>query len=284
MTLQAYYRHCSEQIAQWYATGEAAAINRILWEDLAGIDRATLLREGANVISPELQIKMEAALARLEKREPIQYVCGHAVFMGMRLQVNRHVLIPRPETEELVQWILDDYSSPPLPFSLLDIGTGSGCIAIALRRFLPEATITAVDASDAALEVAAANARKHACPVDCRLLNFLEAEERNSLPQVHVIVSNPPYIPAKEASMLDANVRMHEPAAALFVPDDDPLLFYRALAAFAGTHLLPDGALYVETHERYARDTAALFSQTFRSVEIKTDLNGRERMVKATNS
>ncbi len=284
MTLQAYYRHCSEQIAQWYATGEAAAINRILWEDLAGIDRATLLREGANVISPELQIKMEAALARLEKREPIQYVCGHAVFMGMRLQVNRHVLIPRPETEELVQWILDDYSSPPLPFSLLDIGTGSGCIAIALRRFLPEATITAVDASDAALDAAAANARKHACPVDCRLLNFLEAEERNSLPQVHVIVSNPPYIPAKEASMLDANVRMHEPAAALFVPDDDPLLFYRALAAFAGTHLLPDGALYVETHERYARDTAALFSQTFRSVEIKTDLNGRERMVKATNS
>jgi len=284
MTLQAYYRHCSEQIAQWYATGEAAAINRILWEDLAGIDRATLLREGANVISPELQIKMEAALARLEKREPIQYVCGHAVFMGMRLQVNRHVLIPRPETEELVQWILNDYSSPPLPFSFLDIGTGSGCIAIALRRFLPEATITAVDASDAALEVAAANARKHACPVDCRLLNFLEAEERNSLPQVHVIVSNPPYIPAKEASMLDANVRMHEPPAALFVPDDDPLLFYRALAAFAGTHLLPDGALYVETHERYARDTAALFSQTFRSVEIKTDLNGRERMVKATNS
>ena len=267
-----------------YATGEAAAINRILWEDLTGIDRAALLRESATCISTELREKIEAALARLEKREPIQYISGQAVFMGMRLQVNRHVLIPRPETEELVQWILDDYTPPPAPFSLLDIGTGSGCIAIALRRFLPQATVTAVDASAAALDVAAANARLHACPVDCRLLNFLEAEVRNSLPQVHVIVSNPPYIPAKEASMLDAHVRMHEPAAALFVADDDPLLFYRALAAFAGTHLLPEGALYVETHEHYARETAALFSQTFSSVEIKTDLNGRERMVKATNS
>lgn len=284
MTQLAYYRYFTQQVAEWYPAGEAEAITRILWEDLAGTGRTALLRNAAMSVDPALRRKMDAALSRLKKQEPVQYITGSSVFMGLRIQVNPEVLIPRPETEELVQWIRDDYPQQPASFSLMDIGTGSGCIAIALKHFFRNATVTAVDASPGALKVAAENARRHATTIDFRQLNFLNPGESNTLPQVHLIVSNPPYIPQQEHSLLDAHVTRYEPAAALFVPDEDPLLFYRALAAFAGTHLLPNGRLYVETHERYARETAALFSDTFRVVEIKTDLNGRERMVRAFNS
>jgi release factor glutamine methyltransferase len=281
MTLQEYYHYFLTRARQWYSAGEAEAITRILWEDLTGIDRTRLLQADDGIVPPEIREIMDTALSRLEQQEPVQYITGSTIFSGLKMLVNHHVLIPRPETEELVQWISANPALQKNPCQVLDVGTGSGCIAIALKRMLPEVTVTALDASPGALAVAQHNAALHQVSIDFRQLNFLVPAERNALERVHVIVSNPPYIPESEKTQLDANVRLHEPPAALFVPDGDPLLFYRALAAFAGTHLLPGGALYVETHERYAGETAALFRQTFSSVEIKNDLNGRERMIKA---
>jgi len=284
MTLQHYHQYFSNKAAESYATGEAEAITRILWEDMAGMNGAKLRMQGNTEISPALVATMEAALLRLQQHEPVQYIVGSAVFCGIRLQVNPSVLIPRPETEELAEWILNEIGWYPTNPHIMDIGTGSGCLAIALKKNVPSATLTAIDVSTEALETAISNAELHHQPIHFKELNFLDANARMELPRVHVIVSNPPYIPQSEVALLDANVKKYEPATALFVPDEDPLLFYRALGNFAKTNLLPGGALYVETHEQYANATATLLGKMFLSVEIKKDLNGHQRMIKAANS
>ena len=283
MTLKDYHRYFSDKVAAYYPAGEAAAITRIVWEDLAGMSAMDLRIKGNTPIAAEQVATMEDVLRRLQQQEPVQYIVGSAVFGGVRLGVNPSVLIPRPETEELAQWIINDEKRYPPGPHILDVGTGSGCLAIALKHKIPSATMTAIDLSAAALETAISNAASQHQSIHFRQLDFLDTEAREELPRVHVIVSNPPYIPQAESELLDANVKMYEPATALFVPDDDPLLFYKALADFGSTHLLPQGALYVETHERYAVATARLFSEFFSAVKIKTDLQGRERMIRAAN-
>jgi release factor glutamine methyltransferase len=193
--------------------------------------------------------------------------------------VNEDVLIPRPETEELVELIIADRGSRLTDISILDIGTGSGCIPIALKKNLPAAMISAIDISEQALTVAKNNAEDHNTSINFMQMDFLDEEQWKMLPHFDIIVSNPPYIPENEKDQLAKNVLDHEPHRALFVADNRPLLFYEKIAVFGKTHLKPNGKMYMETHSGQAGAVAALFQNIYSSVEIKNDLFGKERMV-----
>jgi release factor glutamine methyltransferase len=216
---------------------------------------------------------------QLAEGTPVQYALGHAWFMGRRYDVNNAVLIPRPETEELVQWIIAE----ALPTAMIiDIGTGSGCIPISLKLALPGTSITAIDISPAALTVAQKNARSLEASIYCMELDFLTEANWHKLDTYDIIVSNPPYIPAAESNTLHPNVRDHEPGTALFVPSDDALLFYRKIARFGKTHLSPGGAIYCELHQDYAKETGKLFEEAgYKNVRLREDIHGAQRMLRA---
>jgi release factor glutamine methyltransferase len=221
---------------------------------------------------------LQDILARLQKYEPLQYVLGRAPFDGLELEVTPDVLIPRPETAELVAWIAAE-ARPDA--SILDIGTGSGCIPIALHRRLPGARLTAWDVSEGALVVARRNAAACDAPVRferCDVLTARDADGRT----FDVIVSNPPYICQRERAEMQPNVLEWEPGLALFVPDDDPLLFYRRIAQLGRTLLRPGGQLYFEINRAYGPDTVAMLGGLgYRDITLKKDMEGNDRMIKA---
>jgi release factor glutamine methyltransferase len=197
----------------------------------------------------------------------------------MKLKVNENVLIPRPETEELVGMIITN-NQQNSDIKILDIGTGSGCIPIALKKHLPDAVITSIDFSEGAILVAKENASIQNTAIQFIHVDFLDESGWTSFPKFDVIVSNPPYIPLNEKEKMDKNVTAYEPGMALFVPDNDPLLFYKKIAAFGKKHLNPEGKIYLETHEDYAKETAAAFTALqYEHVVIKEDMFGKERMV-----
>jgi release factor glutamine methyltransferase len=215
----------------------------------------------------------------LLQHKPIQYVLGETWFYNMKLKINEHVLIPRPETEELVQLLLNESSYGTV--KVLDIGTGSGCIAVAVKKNMPDAIVTAIDVSDDALLVAKENAANQNTEIQFLQVDFLDEKQWTTLPKFDIIISNPPYIPVNEKEQLDINVTAFEPHQALFVPDNSPLLFYKKIAEFASTHLNPSGKIFMETHEDFASQTASLFLQDYKQVTVKKDIFGKERMVVA---
>jgi release factor glutamine methyltransferase len=218
---------------------------------------------------------------QLLKHTPIQYVLHKAWFAGMPLYVDNNVLIPRPETEELVHWI----ANLDKPLKILDIGTGSGCIPIALKAKHPEWQVHALDVSAGALEVAKRNAIGQRTEVEFHLADMLDREAWKLLPMFDIIVSNPPYIRKSEAASMNANVLAFEPHTALFVPDDDALLFYKTIADFAIEHLHPDGLLFFEINEALGTGVCNLLSaKRFKNIELRKDLQGKDRMVKATKN
>ncbi len=282
MTIGAYYESFSTQLQALYSKNECGIITDWVFESAASISRSDLLLKATQELSFITIDELNIALQQLLHHKPIQYVLGEAWFYKMKLKVNEHVLIPRPETEELVELIIKNYELKIKDsLSVLDIGTGSGCIPVALKKNLPLATITGVDISAEALLVAKENAVSQKTEINFCQLNFLEEQQWNHLSTYDIIVSNPPYIPINEMEQLDKNVTAFEPPAALFVPDENPLLFYEKIAAFAKTHLNSGGKIFVEVHEAYAKEVAALFSATYTSVEIKKDFSGKERMVTA---
>jgi release factor glutamine methyltransferase len=196
------------------------------------------------------------------------------------------VLIPRPETEELVEWVLREMektSTPSQSPRILDIGTGSGCIAIAIKKKMKAATVYACDISEAALEVARQNAAVNDTDITLLHCDFLDELQRNSLPNLDVIVSNPPYVPVADKASMHLNVLKHEPHLALFVANDDPLMFYKAIAQFSEAHLSKNGTIFVEIHEEFAQAVQALFrSGGFQNPQLRKDLQGRDRMVMAS--
>ena len=199
----------------------------------------------------------------------------------MKLAVNEHVLIPRPETEELVQLVIDEFkgNTQKEAISILDIGAGSGCISIALQKNLPGSSVTGIDISEAALKLAGKNARDQKAPIRFLEIDFLNEGARSALERFDVIVSNPPYIPLNEKEKLDENVTAFEPATALFVPANDPLLFYREIASFGKAHLTETGKIFVEIHEDFAKEVHELFEQNYRQVSLRNDLYGKPRMI-----
>lgn len=284
MTIQEASRYSADKLTTIYEPTEAAAITDWLIEHLTGTRKTDRITLSKKELPADQQDQLETYLKRLLTYEPIQYVLNEAWFCGLRLYVDNRVLIPRPETEELVEWIITHCKFPISELNILDIGTGSGCIPIALKRRLGKADVWSCDVSTDALTVAARNAEDLGVIVNLVNLNFLSEAEREKLPQFDIIVSNPPYIPHKDKAEMHTNVLAYEPATALFVPDNDPLLFYKAIADFGKSHLNPNGIIYTELH----KDISALAKEMFESrgymVELKKDMQGVERMLKATIS
>lgn len=282
MTYQEAFYTLRNALQPLYDEGEATAIAHEAMEALTGLGRMErLLRKEEQLDVSQLQ-EWDRMKRELLAGRPLQYVTGYAWFMGRKFIVSNEVLIPRPETEELVQWIVDDCRKTSIAPRMLDIGTGSGCIPVSLKLALPEASVTSVDISPGALETARQNAAALNANITLIRQDFLDTALWAHLPQADVLVSNPPYIPLSEKESLHANVRDHEPGMALFVPNDDPLLFYRALAAFGKQCLKPGAALYCELHRDHASATKEMAENAgYRDVVLRKDLNGHERMLKA---
>jgi release factor glutamine methyltransferase len=232
-------------------------------------------------LGTELEQEITKAIERLKQLEPLQYVLGEAWFYGLPFFVNKNVLIPRPETEELVHLILSEVSDHTSPISILDIGTGTGCIPIVLKKNIPQATIYGIDISADALSVANQNATQNDVEITFVKEDILSMKESPLLNlQLDIIVSNPPYITEVEKEHMHANVLSHEPHLALFVTNNDPLQFYKAIADYASTHLVYQGRLYVEINAGYALDVKYCFEQYgFTDVTIAKDMQGKERFV-----
>ncbi|MCM1482713.1 MAG: peptide chain release factor N(5)-glutamine methyltransferase [Muribaculaceae bacterium] len=264
-----------------YGPGEARALVRIIFEELNGYSPVDLIVKSDVKVTPWLQRKVSETVSRLLDDEPIQYIFGHARFHGLTLNVNKSTLIPRPETEELVDMITDRYRSQP-DLCILDVCTGSGCIAIALARTLPFSRITGTDISDAALDVARENNRILRTDV-----NFINADALHMPdPEEHmydIIVSNPPYIAESEKKDMPDNVLRYEPSQALFVPDADPLLFYKAISSYAIKALKPGGTIWFEINPLYAADVSAMLGRTgFTDIDILPDMQRKLRFAYAT--
>ncbi len=296
MTLQEAQQDLIRQLATAYDTREAAQIGDWVMEHLSGMKKIDRLVHKERQLTDTQSSQLSTYTAQLLVHTPVQHVLREAWFAGLPFYVDENVLIPRPETEELVEWVVgenriqnSEYRIQHLGVAdgdsslrILDIGTGSGCIPIALKKKLPQATVYGCDVSEGALEVAQRNAQAFNTAVEFLLVDFLQVDGRGSLPAVNIIVSNPPYIPVKDKDTMHANVLEHEPHLALFVENDDPLLFYRNIAAFAGTHLLPGGRVYVEIHEDLGAATVQLFREHgFDDVTLKQDMQGKDRMVRA---
>jgi release factor glutamine methyltransferase len=274
------YNELWHLLAPLYGDGEAKAIARLVFEVRFGLSMSDICLGKDTQLSANNQTELKGIADRLLEQEPIQYVLGQADFCGRTFMVNEHVLIPRPETEELCQWINSQDASPRV--RLLDIGTGSGCIAITLAAMYPKAEVTAWDISPEALEVARENAKRTHVNVSFEQIDILHLPS-NLLHQTYdLIVSNPPYICNKERACMEANVLEHEPHTALFVPDDDPLLFYRAIAQYGQTALEPEGWLYFEINPLYAQPLSdMLHMMSYHDIELKLDQYGKQRMIRA---
>jgi release factor glutamine methyltransferase len=337
MTLHESRHHLTTKLSLIYDPREAANIADWVMEHLTGLKKIDRIVHKDRPLSPEQTTLLEKYLPELLAHKPVQYVLHEAWFCGMPFYVDENVLIPRPETEELVQWIAEEARIPkpearspqpsignqqphtssfsashppattkepetqnPKPetnrhavtqkeseilhstFEILDIGTGSGCIPIALKKQLSTATLYACDISEGALSVAQRNAQTQQTAIQFIQADFLQPTNWPTLPEVNIIVSNPPYIPVSDKRTMHHNVLQHEPHLALFVENDDPLLFYRTIAAFAQQKLLPGGAIYVEIHEDLGPATLQLFSDSgFARAELKKDMQGKDRMIRA---
>lgn len=274
------YHQITKALHCIYSEREAAALARWVCEERFGLSPTEILLDKDNHLSAESLAEVEEIITRLLHHEPIQYILGEVDFCGHRFHVGPGALIPRPETEELVQHILQ--SSNEAAPCILDIGTGTGCIALSLALVWPEAQITAWDISEKALAIARRNGQRHAAAhVVFEHKDILAPIADNR--QWDIIVSNPPYVCEREAKDMSPNVLDYEPPTALFVPDNDPLLFYRAISRFAYTHLAPQGTLWLEINEALGIETARLIrDEGFRDVEILKDIHGKDRMLRCT--
>ncbi|RYH14765.1 peptide chain release factor N(5)-glutamine methyltransferase [archaeon] len=249
MTIQEARRHGSARLSAIYAEGEAATISDWVIEHITGSKVSERALNPRKELTPEQASRQNHYLERLLTHEPVQYVLGEAWFCGLKFAVGPDVLIPRPETEELVEWVITNCRFPLDELRILDIGTGSGCIAISLKRRLGKAQVWGCDLSTGALFLAKENAKNLGVDVNFLEIDFLSEQQRAALPVFDVIISNPPYIPESDKSSMHANVLDYEPHMALFVPNDDALIFYKAIADFGKDHLTRNGSIYMEIHE-----------------------------------
>jgi len=281
MTIQEANRHIFNQLKSIYDEPEAENISDWVIEYLTGTKKTHRVIHKEKLMSTEQELQLNHYVIRLLQHEPVQYVLNEAWFCGLKFYVDKNVLIPRPETEELVEWIISDCKFPIDTLSILDIGSGSGCIPIALKKRLGKADVWSCDISTGALNVADQNAASLGINVKFIELDFLDKEQRDELPSFDIIVSNPPYIPAKDKETMRQNVLAHEPASALFVPDNDELVFYKAIADFGKTHLNKNGIVYTEINESLGAATSAMFESNGYKAVIKKDMQERDRMIKA---
>lgn len=280
MSLNDIKQTLKKQLADQYESIELNPILSILTEHITGWDQLQQALNKETALNEMQILAFEKAAAELKAGKPIQYVIGKAWFMGEAYSVNEHVLIPRPETEELVDWILEYAEIKGTSLRILDLGTGSGCIAIALKKALPNSNVSAIDISTNALKVAAENASILNAAIEFVPLDILNTA---FLPdQYDVIVSNPPYIPMHEMENMEMQVAAQEPNIALFVPDEDPLVFYKAIARLAKLHLKPNGQLFFEIHFDQGEAMVNLLDEMHFHAELREDLFGKDRMIRAS--
>lgn len=271
-----------EKLKDNYSGNEIKTISKSLIAQRLGFAFDDYLLHKDGTVSESDLLFFRAAVKRLLSGEPFQYILGETYFYNLELKVKPGVLIPRPETEELVHWIVEDAAQKEKELTLEDWCTGSGCIALALKKALPQAQVKAIDYDDAALGVAKENVAYTGLDVSVEkqdALNIAQSAPKN----LDVIVSNPPYIPNADKSFMADHVLDHEPGIALFVDDNDPLVFYRNLGMYGMVHLKEGGSIYFELHENYAAATQNMLqSMGYFMVELKQDMQGKDRMLKAT--
>ena len=276
MTIAEIHKKYIAALQTIYGEGEAIAITNIAFENILHLTKQNIITNGDEILDEKIEAKLNEVLSKLLTHEPIQYVVENAWFYNLNFKVNNAVLIPRPETEELVFEAIN-FLKNNNGKSVLDIGTGSGCIPISIKKNIASAEVHALDVSEDALEVAKENSIKNNVEIDFITLDFLVDDYYIYLGKYDLIISNPPYIPNDET--LDDNVTKYEPHLALFVPENDALIFYKKIVAFAENHLADKGKIMLEVHENLAKETAALFSNNNYDVMIKKDMQGKERIL-----
>lgn len=282
MTIAGIEQIFIEQLQDRYDKTEASGITWLCISYVCKLSRIQYLDEKSRELTGNEPAEFHRILAALKSGIPVQYVLGETEFYGSTFSVNPDVLIPRPETEELTDWILKDLRSLSLPGTLkiLDIGTGSACIPVSIKKFFPEAELSAMDISVKALSVARRNAAMNHTDIEFIQDDILNPARHYS--GFSIIVSNPPYVTLKEKEQMHSNVLEHEPHTALFVPDNDPLVFYKAITDFALRHLEGPAYLYLEINENYGKEIWELLDKKgFKNIELKKDLRDKDRMVKA---
>ncbi|MCB0461095.1 MAG: peptide chain release factor N(5)-glutamine methyltransferase [Flavobacteriaceae bacterium] len=290
MILKSLRTYFKDELLGYYPDTEIESFFNMLSEQILNMKRIDISQNLYAVVSGKKYDKFQKAITKLKNYEPIQYIIGETEFYGLPFKVNPSVLIPRPETEELVQWIIDCHSkqSEESELNILDIGTGSGCIAIALAKNLPNAKVYALDVSEKALKTAKENALKNNVEVEFvqgNILNLCHAELVSASQKFDIIVSNPPYVRELEKEMMSANVLDQEPHLALFVEDDDALLFYRKITELSSSVLKPNGYLYFEINENLGTHIKELLANnSFNDIELKKDIFGKDRMIKGIKS
>lgn len=281
MTMQEATYFLLNKLRTIYSEGEAGQITDWLMENLTGSKKAErMLYKNADITSKE-EVLLRQYTERLLQHEPVQYILNESWFCGLRFYVDKNVLVPRPETEELVEWVVSNCKFPVDQLRILDIGSGSGCISVSLKRRIRRAEVWGCDVSDAALAVAKKNAESLGTDVNFVQLDFLDSTTWQLLPSFDIIISNPPYIPAKDKKDMQPNVLLHEPATALFVPDNDPLVFYKAIAEFGKTHLNNAGSVFTEIHESLGERTLEIFKSAGYKSELKKDMQQKDRMIRS---
>jgi release factor glutamine methyltransferase len=276
--MKAVIQYIEKELAGIYPATEIQGITRLVLENVFQLNYTQLvLRKDDPILSQEKK-QIEKMVGRLKNHEPIQYVLGKTEFYGLKLNVNPSVLIPRPETEELVHWIIE--TKLPASPRIVDIGTGSGCIALALKKNMEDAAVSAVDISAKAIQTAEMNAASSQLEID-----FIQADilnwQKYDWDCFDLVVSNPPYVREMEKDKMQRNVLEYEPQMALFVPDDDPLVFYRKIAGFAKQYLHKSGWLFFEINKNLSREMTLLLQNLgFRNIQVKIDINGKNRMIR----
>ncbi|WP_024770509.1 peptide chain release factor N(5)-glutamine methyltransferase [Aquimarina macrocephali] len=270
----------TNSLSRIYDSEEILSFFYILSEEILGLKRVDVAMHLDKILTIDEKANFDKARRRLEKQEPIQYIIGETYFYGIPFMVNENVLIPRPETEELVGWIIEDQKKDKQSITILDIGTGSGCIAISLAKKIPEAKVYAIDISEQAIQVARDNAKKNQADITFIKADILEVKEL--FQDFDIIVSNPPYVRELEKKEMRSNVLDNEPQQALFVSDNEPLLFYKKITDLAKEKLKENGGLYFEINQYLGVETKNMIkSKGFKSVEVRKDLYNNERMIRA---
>lgn len=284
MRINEAYQLLKSSISNWYDNRESATIADLVMEELTGWERSKrIIYHDKEMNEDQLEL-FDRYKTSLEHGKPVQYVLGSTWFNGIRFQVDENVLIPRPETEELVEEVKKMYAQrsnkEEHEIKAIDIGTGSGCIAIALKKHFPSWEVWGIDNSEGAINLAEKNAESNQTHVIFRKLDILTEIKNDRLPAFDVIVSNPPYIPHSDKEEMTPQVLEHEPHDALFVTNNDPLQFYRSIVTFSTYHLLRGGWIFFETHADFSNAVAELLEENeFEEIQVKKDMQGRERMV-----
>jgi release factor glutamine methyltransferase len=281
MTIDSANRLIISSLTGLYDERESASISSMIMERLTGMPKSRRVEHKADLFTNKQEELFTYYLDELMKYRPVQYVLGEAWFGPLLFFVDENVLIPRPETEELADWLLKDSTGKGLGLSVLDIGTGSGCIPVYIKKKREDFKVIALDISEGALDIAKKNSRQHDADIDFYLMDIRNPDEWEKLPFPDLIISNPPYIPEKQKKSMDKHVKDFEPGLALFVPDEDPIHFYKIIGELARKKLKPGGIIFLEIHHDYADQIVNWYKNNGYSIELKKDFSGKDRMIKA---